>query len=201
MERTESIMTDLNADPRWRKIHDEGFLCRSCSARHKGVFDLVADRPDVWTDGGAPAPNSAITEASHILTEDFCIVRGTDYLIRVVLEARILGVENARLGFGVWAHLPEMNFFTYLNTFDSGRQAEYGPWYGSLANSLPGYPPTLLMPVALMPLNGRIRPRVVLEATDHPLSVDQRDGITLDRLFDIYAAHGHDVRASLAAVQ
>jgi hypothetical protein len=37
------------------------------------------------------------------------------------------------------------------------------------------------------------------ESTQHPLAIEQRDGITFDRLLDIYAANGHDMRAALSA--
>jgi len=36
-----------------------------------------------------------------------------------------------------------------------------------------------------------------LEPTDHPLAVEQRHGITLDRLLDVCALNGHDIRKDL----
>jgi hypothetical protein len=44
------------------------------------------------------------------------------------------------------------------------------------------------------PRSGRQRPLIELEPTDHPLSVEQRDGISIDRLLEIYAINGHDLR-------
>jgi len=42
----------------------------------------------------------------------------------------------------------------------------------------------------------RRRPCLKLEPTDHPLPIERRDGITLDRL-EIYAMHVHDLRPAL----
>ena len=56
--------------------------------------------------------------------------------------------------------------------------------------SLPGYPDTLrLKSRAPTRAIGR-RPRVELEPTDHPLAVEQRQGITLVREFAELALHG-----------
>jgi len=43
----------------------------------------------------------------------------------------------------------------------------------------------------------RQRPRIELEPTDHPLAIEQRAGITFDRLLDIYALNGHDIARAL----
>jgi hypothetical protein len=36
-----------------------------------------------------------------------------------------------------------------------------------------------------------IRPLIELEPSSHPLAVDQREGITVDRVAEIYAAYMH----------
>jgi hypothetical protein len=32
---------------------------------------------------------------------------------------------------------------------------------------------------------------------EHPLAAEQRDGITLDRLLELHALHGHDIGPAL----
>ena len=39
--------------------------------------------------------------------------------------------------------------------------------------------------------SGDLRPLIELEPTDYPLAVEQRNGITLDRIKQIAAAGGH----------
>ena len=59
---------------------------------------------------------------------------------------------------------------------------------------LKSYPDTLNMKCQVHPREGRQRPTIELEPTDHPLAIEQRDGITFDRLLTIYALNGHDLR-------
>ena len=72
-----------------------------------------------------------------------------------------------------------------------------GPWFGWFSNRLKGYPETLNLKCQVRPRSGRQRPLIELEPTDHPLAVEQRDGITLDRIFEIFALNGHDLRPTL----
>ena len=61
---------------------------------------------------------------------------------------------------------------------------------------LPRYPEPQ-MPSA--PQAARQRPFIELEPTDHPLAVEQRSGITFDRLLELYAINGHDMRKSFTS--
>jgi hypothetical protein len=58
------------------------------------------------------------------------------------------------------------------------------PWFGSFANALSGYPDTLLLKSLVHPRPGGLRPTIELEPTD-PLAVEQRDGITSERVIEI----------------
>ncbi|MFD4373901.1 DUF2199 domain-containing protein, partial [Streptomyces sp. NPDC058527] len=72
-----------------------------------------------------------------------------------------------------------------------GREAE-PPYFGWLTTDLPIYAPTTLnlkTHVHTRPVGER--PYVELEATDHPLAVEQRTGITPDRVREIAAAVLH----------
>jgi hypothetical protein len=72
-----------------------------------------------------------------------------------------------------------------------------GPWFGWFSNRLKGYDDTLNLKCQVHPRPGRQRPWIELEPTDHPLAVEQRRGMTLDRLLEIYALNGHDIRQTL----
>jgi hypothetical protein len=92
---------------------------------------------------------------------------------------------------------PGRNFHIYLDAFDAGGRDDLGPWFGWFFNRLPGYPDSLNLKCQLYPQANRQRPRIELEPTDHPLAVEQLKGITFDRLLEIYALSGHDLRAAL----
>jgi hypothetical protein len=99
---------------------------------------------------------------------------------------------------GAWATLSRESFVRYIEAFDGGEQDELGPWFGWFSNRLEGYPDTLNLKCQVHPVSGRQRPLVLLEPTSHPLAVDQQTGVTFDRLLDIYAVCGHDMKASLS---
>ena len=65
-----------------------------------------------------------------------------------------------------------------------GRETE-PPFFGWLCTALPLYPDTLLLKtnVHMRPLGQR--PLVELEPTDHPLAVEQRQGIRMTRVIEI----------------
>lgn len=84
------------------------------------------------------------------------------------------------------------NFSRAADLWDRpGREAEQ-PYSGRLTTDLPVYSPTTLSlktRVHTRPVGER--PSVELERTDHPLAVEQRTGITLDRVREIAAVVLH----------
>ena len=87
--------------------------------------------------------------------------------------------------------LSKKNFMLYRETFDSDARADFGPWFGWFSNNLKGYPDALSLKCKVHPQTGPQRPWIELEPTEHPLAKDSRNGITYERLLEIYAAHGH----------
>jgi hypothetical protein len=190
-------MQSLDSDPRWRRLQHGAWTCLACGEAHRGLPDLACEAPDFWPGSEEKDPNSVALSSSHFLSEDFCVVRGQHFFLRCVLELPILGSGGQSLGFGVWATLWETSYRRYLETFDSGEHGQLGPWSGRLCNRLEGYPDTRNMKCRLHPRDGRQRPRIALEAPEHPLTREQREGITLDRVLELHALNGHDFARSL----
>jgi hypothetical protein len=180
-------------DPRWKALLSTGVRCASCATIHRGLADLGMDHPDYWTHPGAPESNAQVTRGTDVLTADFCILKG-HFFVRTVLPIPLIGTEQT-FAYGVWSSLAEKNFWKYVETFDSGEQDGLGPWFGWFAHNLKGYPDTRDLKCHVHPVSGRMRPRLELEPTDHPLSVESREGIGFDRLLDIFALNGHDLRS------
>ena len=135
--------------------------------------------------------------STHFLSEDFCILHGQHFFVRCVLELPILASDGRALGFGVWSTLSEKNFRRYAETFDSG-EGGLGPWFGWFSNRLKGYPDTLNLNCQVHPRAGRQRPLIELEPGPHPLAREQHEGVTLDRVLELHALHGHDLARGLA---
>lgn len=184
----------LHDDIRWRRLTRTSVTCGSCGQPHRGLFDLATDGPEHWAGERPGEPNAALLGREHVLTEDFCVVEGRDHFVRCVLQLPIVGGTGEVFAYGVWCTLSPKNFAIYRDSFDSGDQGGLGPWFGWFSNRLKGYPDTLNLKCNVRPRSGRQRPLVELAATEHPLSVEQRDGITIDRLLEIYALNGHELR-------
>ena len=61
------------------------------------------------------------------------------------------------------------------------------PFFGWLNTSLPNeiYPETLSLKTNVYLKNNNLRPFVHLEPTEHPLAIEQRTGITMERVKEI----------------
>jgi len=189
---------DLTNDPRWRRLWDNPWPCRACGETHQGLLDFACGKPEQWPGIEDKAPNSALDLSGDFLSEDFCVLEGKHFFVRAVLELPIRGSGEQLFGVGAWTTLSRKNFIGYIQVFDSGEQDELGPWFGWFSNRLDGYPDTLNLKCQVHPVSGRQRPRISLEPTPHPLAVEQQSGITFDRLLEIYAINGHDIRTSLS---
>jgi hypothetical protein len=183
-------MTDAT-DPRWAILSDRPWICSGCGVSHQGVFDLACAAPDAWSGSRELAPNSEALNSSHFLSEDFCVLNGQHFFVRCVLELPLVGGSGARFGYGVWSTLSEKNFKLYVDRFDTGDYDGLGPWFGWFSNRLKGYPDTFNMKCQVRPQSGRQRPFIELEPIEHPLVAEQRDGVTFDRLREIYSGYGH----------
>lgn len=179
------------SDPRWMNLRDRTWTCRSCSGSHSGIFDLASAHPDQWQGSEEYSPNDAVLSETNFLSKDFCVLENEHFFVRCVLEIPLRGLEGEHFGFGVWSTLSKKNFDLYVKSFSDGVVDGLGPWFGWFSNQLKGYPDTLNMKCQVHPQGGRQRPRIELDAVDHPLAVEQREGMSYDRLLEIYVANGH----------
>ena len=153
------------------------FRCSICGELHDEIPHLGSDRPDPWWAVPEDERDRRIE-----LTSDTCIIDGKEFFIRGVIEIPVH--EHADpFGFGVWVSQKKENFFAYLKTPDS---AEIGPFFGWLCTRISYYQEdsTHLKTMAHFRA-GNMRPFIELEPTDHPLTIDQRNGITEERAWGI----------------
>ena len=155
------------------------FHCASCGEVHDlAELSFGADAPLQW---------HLISEeecTSAQLGEEQCIIptqNGTAYYLRARLELPIRGSERT-FTWGVWCSLSEASFQEIAAHWDHPGRVHRGPYFGWLCTTLPGYPETLLLKTNLHQQATGFRPLVELEPTDHPLTVEQREGIEPERL-------------------
>lgn len=172
------------AEPRY-DLSDFAFVCSTCGEAHTGLMDLGADAPDAYSSSSAEDQESNFTK-----TDDLCIWNNEHFFVRCVLPIPVRGLDDF-FGFGAWSTLSEANFDLYRTHWDRPPRDGFGPWFGWLSNGLRPYPDAINLPSQVHPRNDGQRPLLELHEGDHPLIRDQREGITVERLMEIYAANGH----------
>jgi hypothetical protein len=144
---------------------------------HDDLPHMGMDYPDYYF--GVPEEER---ERRVELTSDTCIIDQEDFFIRGVIEIPVQDYPHP-FGFGVWVSQKKENFYTYLENSDS---EEIGPFFGWLSNNIAYYPEnTVSLQTMAHFRSGGLRPRIELEPTDHPLAIDQRNGITMAKAWEI----------------
>ena len=156
------------------------FYCRECGKHH--------DELPLHYGALAPVPYLLIPEEERgrrcELTRDVCMIDEAQWYIFGNLELPIVGSDE-RFSWDVWVSLSEENMKRAARLWDTpGREAE-PPYFGWLCTLLPGYPETLHLKTHVHTREVGRRPLIELEPTDHPLAVEQREGITWARVQEI----------------
>ncbi|MCQ8775145.1 DUF2199 domain-containing protein [Streptomyces telluris] len=147
-------------------------------------MNYTAGSPAVWDPAFEDADDC-------LLSSDQCVIRAQQYFVKGLIEIPVIGSDEV-FSWGVWVSLSRESFSRMADLWDvPGREAE-GPYFGWLTTDLPVYSPTTLnlkTSVHTRPVGER--PYVEVEPTDHPLAVEQRTGITPDRVREICEAVLH----------
>jgi hypothetical protein len=172
-------MTLYAAENIWRKPPRIRYRCGSCSKLHQGLPELTFS---------SPHPYARLPEAERAararLGSDLCVIDEKRFFLRTVMQMPIAGYDD-RFGFGVWAEIDAADFRTYFHHFDSPRNSHLGPFDGSIANALPGFPETSGLPCRIHLKDGGRRPILEMVASAHALAVAQANGLELERAIEI----------------
>ncbi len=158
----------------------KGFRCRCCGEQH--------DELPMHYGVAAPAVWFLIPEEERqqrcLLSSDQCIIDEQHFFIVGNLEIPVAGVE-APFSWDVWVSLSAKNFARACELWETAGRESEPPYFGWLSTRLPGYPDTLHLETMVHTRKVGQRPYIELEPTDHPLAVEQRQGITLARVQEI----------------
>jgi hypothetical protein len=158
------------------------FKCSKCDDWHEGWPDVAYDEPDYTVGIAGPE-----REKHVLLSSDLCALDEEFFFIRCRLLVKVRGTGED-FGWGVWSSLSKENFKRYYASYDQD-MSDWEPVFGYLSNRLPHYPDTLNLKLSVQTGARGARPTVLLEPTDHPLAIDQRDGISLEKLLEIVGPH------------
>ncbi|MEW1550380.1 DUF2199 domain-containing protein [Streptomyces tsukubensis] len=162
-----------------------GFICSCCDSQHPELpMHYSTTAPYVWDE-------SLSGRTDSFLSSDQCVIQAQYYFVKGLVEIPVIGSDDV-FSWAVWVSLSRGKFARAANRWDTpGREAEE-PYFGWLSTDLSLYSPNtinLKTHVHTRPVGQR--PLIELEPTNHPLAVEQRTGITLDRVREIAAAVLH----------
>lgn len=153
------------------------YKCHTCDEIHDGLPDIGADYPDPYYD----IPEDE-REKRVFITSDLCGIDDEHFFIRGVIQIHVHH-QDEDFGLGVWVSQKKENFQTYVDNFESD---QIGPFFGWLSTSLSCYPEDTFCLKTIAYFRGsKQRPYIEVEPSDHQLSIDQRDGITLERAWEL----------------
>lgn len=161
----------------------QGYQCSTCGEYHSGLpFSYGSP---------APAPYFDIPESERdtrvLLSSDQCVIDNEHFFVLGRLEISVLDAPDENLfSWNVWVSLSEKNFNRATELWEvEGRESEPS-YFGWLSTSLPCYDEnTFLLKTNVHTRPIGERPFIELEPTEHPLAVEQRNGITLKRVQEI----------------
>jgi hypothetical protein len=158
---------------------DFSFVCSCCGTRHGMPYAFAFDKPLPWSESLLSDPTSSITP-------DLCVIEGRDFFVRGVVRIPILDGPEPSFEWGVWASLSENSYRRTVELEHSPLGQEEPPYFGWLCNELaPFYPSTLGLKTHVHTQAIGLRPLIEVEPTDHPLAVEQREGVSFERVREI----------------
>jgi hypothetical protein len=193
-------------DPRWQAFNGAGFAC-SCGERHVGLFPIHMHTPIGWQGSKDYANDDDLRMDGDFLSASFCVWEGKYFAMRMRLPLQIRGAAPEAFMYTVWASLNRADFEGYVAARRSGKLNNKAKAQARLVNRIGGFHPTTnLMGIAFQQEDGG--PPLLLVVgqqpdndVNHRLIHEQRDGIGVDRMLELFAEYGHDMRPAAQAVR
>lgn len=159
------------------------YRCRTCGQIHEGPpFSWVFATPFGWqltTDPQSGCRGELYGEQAILHCQD-----ETSYFMLGNIVLPVTDSEGT-FSFTVWVSLSEQNFRHSSEVWDDPRRVDEPPYFGWLSSEIPGYPTTIKLRTNVHTQVVGVRPHIKLEPTEHPLAVEQRQGITVSRVIEI----------------
>jgi len=162
------------------------FRCTSCGQTHEGMPTFGARAPLSFYE----IPELERDERCDLGSDD-CVIDGSAFFVRGCIDIPVHGHDEP-FSWGVWVSLSQTRYLQWIKYFDASHRSHIGPFFGWLDAALKPYPDTINLKTHVCLRDNGIRPYIELEPTDHPLALEQRNGISPERVAEIYALMVHD---------
>ena len=161
------------------------FKCATCGEIHRDIPSFGADRPLTYYE----VPEQE-REARCRCGSDDCVIDEKWFFVRGCIEIPVHGTDEPFV-WGVWVSLSQESYKKWVEVFDQEKRSHIGPFFGWLNTLLKPYPDTQNLKTKVHLRDHGIRPFVELEPTEHPLAVEQREGIPKERVAEIFSMMMH----------
>lgn len=156
------------------------WTCAICGAEHDALPTVYgAEAP--WREMGVAEDEFARRVE---LNPDLCVVDGEHFFVRGHLEIPIHGSDEP-FAWSVWCSLSRASFERMMDHWRDEDRDQRPPYFGWLCTDLPTYPSTVHLRTHVHDRKPGQVPTVQLDPTDHPLAVEQRQGISWRRVEEI----------------
>lgn len=162
---------------RAKHINTTEFVCPQCGRVHDELpLDLAYQRPADYFK----IPESE--RATRIdINDDICVIDEREFYVRGVLELPIKDTDK-RFGWGIWARVSKSDLRRYFELWNVDSTDNEPPFNGKLSGGIKYYPGSDLLEVSVHLQPQAKRPLFKVISNDHPLGIDQREGITMEKV-------------------
>jgi hypothetical protein len=156
-------------------VENSIWKCPVCGAKHSEIPLCFGSEAPWWM-----LVPEAEFEKRVELTKDQCVVDEKHFFIRGHIEIPIRDCSH-QFSFSVWSSLSEQSFLHMSERWESPDRETDTPYFGWLSSSIRIYPDTINLKLSVQSRALGLVPLFTLEPTNHPLSLDQRNGISVER--------------------
>jgi hypothetical protein len=154
------------------------FECATCGKMHDEIPIFAWDYPAQYLT--IPEADRARRVA---LSDSTCVIDDEWFFIRGSIEIPVRGYREP-LSYSVWLSVSRDSFGRFA-AIPADPPTNHESYFGWLCTAIPGYPDTQLLKTVVHVRTSLLRPCVQLEASDHPLAIEQREGIDVWRVQQI----------------
>lgn len=186
-------------DPRWRAFTEKGFDC-SCGERHVGLFPIHMHHPLNWPGSNDYEPEEALRMDGNFLSPNVCVWDGKYFALRTRLPLQIAGAQPHAFMYTVWASFDRPDFEAHLAALKNNTLNNMTRTMARLVNRIGGFPDTSMLMGSAFQQEDRGPPILLIHgpqpnnSSSHPLIHEQRHGIGVDRMLELFSHYGHDMR-------
>ena len=154
-----------------------GFACRRCGEWH----DVLPMSYSVKAPLAATRIAEEELEQRVVLTADQCVIDGRRFYLRGRILVPVMGIVEPFI-WGVWAEVNARNFLRTTEMWTVAGREKEAPFPGWLDTNLLPFGSTLQLPITVQTQVVGRRPHFTVVDPKHPLAIEQRVGISLERV-------------------